>query len=123
MSITKCSHKSCGRESNVWLPLILDDRYGTDVRLHPWCIHCGLVKNISNDRAHEIGYWMNILSRIAYQFSFKQIQKRLIAKELTSNKYFNDSYVITGFSQKELFKKIVKKYCNINAQSIDTFIY
>ena len=66
---------------------------------------------------------MNILSKIAARFSIKQIQKRLIAKELTSHELFSDTYGITGFSQKELFKNIVKKYCNINAHSIDPFIY
>ena len=121
--MTLCFHESCGRESKVWLPLPTGDHFRTDVKLHPWCKHCGLVKNISDDRSHVLGYWMNILSRIADRFSLKQIQKRLIAKELTSHKWFNDTYGITGFSQKELFKNIVKKYCNINAQSIDSFIY
>ncbi len=112
---------SSGREKWVWLPA--DVHSGADVRSHPWCVHCGVVKNISDDRAHKLGYWMNILSKITDRFSIKQVQKRLTAKELTSHELFNDIYGITGFSQKELFKNIVAKYCNINAQSIDSFIY
>jgi len=119
--MAKCSHRSCGREKRVWLPT--SDYFGVDVKLHPWCVHCGVVKNISDDKAHELGYWMNILSKIADRFSLKQIQKRLIAKELASHELFGDTYGITGFPQKELFKKIVKKYCNINARSIEPFIY
>jgi len=81
------------------------------------------VKNISDDKAHELGYWMNILSKIADRFSLKQIQKRLIAKELNSHELFSDTYGITGFSQKEMFKEILKKYCNIDTHNIDSFIY
>ena len=121
--MTLCLHESCSRENNMWLPLPKDDQYRTDLKLHPWCKHCGLVKNISDDRPHELGYWTNILSRIGNRFYLKQIQKRMISKELTSNKWFNDLYGITGSSQKNLFKKIVNKYCNINTQSIDSLIY
>lgn len=121
--MTLCFHESCCQENKVWLPLPTNDHFRTDVKLHPWCKHCGLVKNISEDRAHKLGYWMNILSKIADHFSIKQIHKRLIAKELTSHELFNDTYSITGFSQKELFKKIVKKYCKINLNSIESFFY
>jgi hypothetical protein len=116
-----CSHKSCGREKRVWLPT--NDYLGVDVNLHPWCVYCGVVKSISDDKAHKIGYWLNVLSVVAKRFSLKQVQKHLISKELASLDCFNDTYGISGFLQKELFKKIVKKYCNINAHSIDSFIY
>lgn len=121
--MTVCSHESCSRENKQWLPMSTDNYQRDDVKLHPWCIHCGLVKNISDDRPHELGFWMNNLSKIADQFYLKQVQKRLISKELNSNKLFNDYYGITGSSQKNLFKKIVKKYCNINDRSIDSLIY
>ena len=116
-----CSHKSCGREKRVWLPT--NDYLGADINLHPWCVYCGVVKNVSDDKAHKLGYWLNILSSIANRFSLKQVQKHLISKELVSYDCFNDTYGISGFLQKELFKKIVKKYCNINARSVDSFIY
>jgi len=116
-----CSHKSCRLKHQVWLPST--SHPGSEVKKHPWCIHCGLVKNISGDRPYKLGYWMNVLSNITYGFSLKQIQKRLIAKELSSHLCFNDTYGVTGSSQKELFKKIVKKYCSIDKHSIDPFIY
>jgi len=116
-----CSHKGCSREKRVWLPT--SDYLGSDVNLHPWCVCCGVVKNISDDKAHKLGYWLNALSSIANRFSLKQVQKHLISKELASHDCFNDTYGISGSLQKELFKKIVKKYCNINAYSIDSIIY
>ena len=119
--MTKCTHQSCGKDKRVWLP---DDLYfGSDVKLHPWCINCGVVKNISDDRGHKIGYWMNVLTRISNRYSLKQVQKRCIAKELTSHECFNDSYFINCSMQKKIFTSIVKNYSNINFKSLEPFIY
>jgi len=115
-----CLHKSCSYEDRIWLPI--RDDLSSDAVLHPWCINCGLIKNISDDRSRKIGYWMNILSKISNRFSITQCQKRLIANEITASNEFGDTYGITGFSQKEMFIKIIKKYCNINHNTIDAFI-
>jgi hypothetical protein len=95
---------------------------GSEASLHPWCVRCGLIKNISDDKPKEIGYWMNILSRISYQFSIAQCQKRLIAKELDSCEEFEDLYGITGSSQKEMFVRTIQKYCSLSINDIDSFL-
>lgn len=117
-----CNHESCGYEERVWLPTY--DNQESDVDLHPWCIKCGLVKNISDDRPHRMGYWINVLSRIARYFSLTQCQKRLVAKELESYECFDDNYGITGSAQMEVFVKTVKKYCGlrIDINTIDSLI-
>ena len=115
-----CNHLSSGKEDWVWVPS--SDFHGKDIMLHPWCVNCGVVKNISDDRARKLGYWMNIFSKLANHFSLKQVQKRIIAKELASNIIFNDIYSITKSSQREYFKKIIVKYCNINLNIIESFI-
>ena len=119
--MVSCNHESCGKENRVWLP---SDAYlKSEAVLHPWCKHCGLIKNISDDHPHDAGYWMNILSRIAHHFSLKQVQRRLIAQDLNSHDCFGDLYGITGSAKKELFIRIIKKYCNIDMHSIDSFDY
>ncbi len=115
-----CSHTSCSREEKVWLPI--DSNHKSEAALHPWCIHCGLVKNISDDNPKKIGYWINVLSSLSHRYSFTQCQKRLIYKELQSFDEFIDTYGTTGSSQIELFEKIVRKHCNINRNNIGTFI-
>ena len=119
--MTSCTHENCGREQNVWLPS--DENLKSEVTLHPWCKHCGVVKNISDDRPHLIGYWINILSIITHQFSLKQVQKRLITNDLSSNEVFNDLYGITGSAQKELFIKTIGKYCKLDIHSINSLDY
>ena len=116
-----CNHENCGKEKQVWLPTKVDKN--SEIVMHPYCKHCGLVKNLSDDRPHSVGYWINILSRIASQFSLKKVQKRLISNDLNNHECFNDLYGITGTAQKELFISIIKKYCKIDLQSINSFDY
>ena len=116
-----CYHESCGNEGRVWLP---EGRsLKSDVSLHHWCIHCGVVKNISDDRPKKMGYWMNVLSRIAKRFSLTQSQKRLVVKELESDECFDDLYGTTGSAQKEVFVETVKKYCSLHESIINLYIY
>lgn len=116
-----CDHKDCGRENNVWLPT--DVYCKSEVALHPWCRHCGLIKNISDDQPYDIGYWFNVLSRLASRFSLKQVQKRLIANELSNIECFNDLYGITQTAQKQIFIKTVRKYSAIDSSSINSLDY
>ena len=116
--MVKCLHESCGIELQEWLPMY----NSKDIVKHPWCIRCGLVKNVTEDKAKNIGYWINVLSEISKSYSLKQVQTRIICKELTDNIEFNDSYSATGSYQKELFKKIIKKYIKISPKKIDSII-
>ena len=50
-----CHHTTCGYEERVWVPIQGSSR-GSDVLPHPWCINCGLVKNISEDRPKKLGF-------------------------------------------------------------------
>ena len=117
----KCYHESCGNERRVWLPW--GRSLKSDVSLHHWCIHCGVVKNISDDRPKKMGYWTNVLSRIAKRFSLTQSQKRLVVKGLESHECFDDSYGTTGSVQKEVFVKAIKKYCSLHESIIDSYVY
>ena len=117
----KCLHISCSRDKRIWIHL--DNQSSKEVKLHPWCINCGVVKNISDDKSRKLGHWVNVLSRISKSFSLKQVQKHRIVQELASHELFNDEYFISGNSQKALFIKIVKKYCHIKGNSLESFIY
>ena len=115
-----CSHESCSHEENIWLPVENSPR--SEAALHPWCVHCGLVKSISDDRPKRIGYWTNIISKISNNFSVTQCQRRLMIKELESYEEFEDLYGITGSSQKEMFVRTIQKYCNLSINNIDSFL-
>jgi hypothetical protein len=70
-----------------------------------------------------MGYWINVLSKIAQECLVTQSQKRLVIKELKSIDCFDDLYGTTGSAQKEVFIKAVKKHCSLCESTIDSFIY
>ena len=73
----RCKHESCGAEEKVWLPYEFVGR-SKGLKPHPYCIHCGVVKNISPDRAKPLGYYVNELAKMP----ITKLQMRLIIKEL-----------------------------------------
>jgi len=103
-----CKHKSCGATEKVWLPYAFEDR-SRGLRQHSYCIHCGVVQNISSDRAKTMGYYINILAKMP----ITKVQMRLIIKDL-EDQDFDNSYFMTGSEQRELFSSVVQKYCNVS---------
>ncbi|MCZ7355911.1 MAG: hypothetical protein O8C66_09075 [Candidatus Methanoperedens sp.] len=113
----KCEHKSCGSKEKVWLPHISrEEVYG--LKSHPYCIHCGAVKNISDDMPMKIGHYINILSKIRRSFRISDAQVRLIINELSSKEGFEDPYWSTGFAQEKMFLASLKRYCNLQENTI-----
>ncbi|MCE8424964.1 MAG: hypothetical protein J5U17_04225 [Candidatus Methanoperedens sp.] len=52
-----CNHELCGNIQNVWLPYEFRG-HQKGVKAHPYCIQCGMIKNISSDRARALGYYI-----------------------------------------------------------------
>jgi hypothetical protein len=65
---------------------------------------------------------MNKLARLSYDLDLSQCQKRLIAKNLESHSYFDDTFGAYGSGQKELFIKIVSQYCDTSHIDFDVFL-
>lgn len=112
-----CNHVICKREDNIWFPTNFINR--TDLEIHPWCLECGDIKNISNDRPKSLGHWMNILGSISHELDLTQCQTRLIAKELESSRYLCDTFGTFGSSQRDVFISIVSKHCDIKGLNLD----
>jgi len=50
-----CKHVCCSTAEKVWLPYELGGR-SRGLKPHSYCIHCGVVRNISPDRA-KVSVW------------------------------------------------------------------
>jgi len=112
-----CCHKSCGSKEKIWLPY-RDREAEHGLKVHPYCIQCGAVKNISSDLPKRIGYYINILSRLRKNYCISQAQIRLVINGLNSSDGFEDPYWATGFSQEKIFLGLMKKYCNLTENTI-----
>jgi hypothetical protein len=128
----KCSHVDCGREHRIWLPetiassdnsRTLSSTGRSDVSLHHWCVLCGCIQNISDDRPKKMGYWINVLSKLAREYHLTSCQRRLIIKTLEYNEFFGDLYGTTGSSQRGVFVKVVQNYSNLDQNTIDSCIF
>lgn len=114
----KCTHVSCGSNERVWFPFV-SKGLSSGLKPHPYCIHCGQIKNISSDKAKNIGYFINILSDIEKNNkNFTQVQKRLVIKELENIDDFKDVYSMTFSGQEMIFVQILKKYSNVSTDFI-----
>ena len=108
-----CEHKSYGEI--VWLPFQYN---GLDkgLKAHPCCSKCGLVKNVSSDRPKPIGHYLNILGSLAKAHSIKNVQIRLIARDLNC---LEDPYGFDRHQQNEIFKETILKFTKISEKIIE----
>jgi hypothetical protein len=109
--LTNCEHKSCGIAEKVWLPYVFQGRE-LGLKPHPYCSECGAVKNLSSERAREIGFYVNIVVALSKDYKIAQVQKRLIAMEMIRLD-LDDKYALDRHQQENLFIEIVRKYVNI----------
>ena len=105
-----CEHESCGAAEKVWLPYEFDGRR-RGLKPHSYCIQCGVVRNISANRAKPMGYYTNILARLG----ITKVQMRLIVKEL-ERLDFDDAYFMTRTEQEKIFSSVVQKYYKVSGQ-------
>jgi len=105
-------HESCGTAEKVWLPYEFEGR-SRGLKPHSYCIHCGVVKNISSDRAKPMGYYTNTLARLG----ITKVQIRLIVKDL-ERLDFDDVYSTTRSEQEEVFISVVQKYSKVPEDGI-----
>jgi len=110
-------HQSCGKGQRAWLPLP-----NGSVAPHPWCVKCGAVKNLTDDRAKKMGYWMNLLAEIAKFYGISRVQRRRAALALLAYDGFDDVYSMTGEAQKRVFASIIKKYFGLSESVVYSFI-
>ncbi len=115
-----CTHQACAKEQKVWFPTHFHN--DTAVERHSWCVHCGTVRNVSDDRPRKKGFWMSALSRVAYELSLAQCQKRLMSKEIEAHEYLDDTFGAFGSDQKEVFVEIVSRYCDPSNIDLDRII-
>lgn len=119
----KCEHLDCGNTEKVWLPhSIREHTYG--LKSHPFCIKCGMVKNISSDRAKGNGYFINVISQLDKHLKIpgSSVRMRLAVKELQKIEDFEDAYSMTKYSQEKMFINIIKKYYKIPDKTIQQFL-
>ena len=114
-----CEHKNSGK--GVWFPA-----HAGDVRLHPFCRNCGVLKNVDADHGRGVGYFSNALSEIKktlgrHNSKLTESQARLILQDFEDSDY-SDTYWVTFTLQKKIFIKTVRNYTNLSFNFVAGFL-
>jgi hypothetical protein len=123
VSLSQFQHAHSSSWEKPWLPSL-----GNGIlRPHPYCSTCGVVKNISHDRAKGLGHYTNVLSEMKRCIEkeggrISSAQIRLICRELEAKDGFGDAYWMQGNTQRSIFTKIVRKYTNLSHSFIEGFL-
>jgi hypothetical protein len=117
--MSNCRHVPSNKKD--WLPTV-----NGILKQHPYCVKCGVVKNVSSDVGKNTGYFVNVLynlKRFLEKRGYKvtQTQIRLILKEFEERGYC-DTYSISFNAQKEEFLKIAKKYIKVSEEVIRSYL-
>ena len=113
-------HRHVSAPERHWLPA-----HNHLLAPHPSCRVCGLVKNLSPDRARKIGYFVNVLSEMRKHRGGKLLsdaQVRLILLELQKVDNFEDDYYVTFQAQKSVFVNAVRKYSSLSPGFVESFL-
>ena len=68
-----CEHKISGSREKIWLPYYFEGRE-RGLKPHPYCIECGLIKNLSSDKPRSLGYFMNLIAELGRRHKVAKIQ-------------------------------------------------
>ncbi|NMB86412.1 MAG: hypothetical protein GYA29_09275 [Methanothrix sp.] len=106
-----CEHKVSGSKEKVWLPYYYEGRE-RGLKPHPYCVECGLIKNLSSERPHTVGFFMNIVAEMAKHYKITQVQTRLIALEM-ERQALDDQFGLDRLQQEKLFIDMATRILNV----------
>lgn len=118
--MSSCEHKLSGSKEKVWLPYYYEGRE-RGLKPHPYCIECGLIKNLSSDRPRSIGFFMNVVAELGKRHKIGQVQIRLIALE-TERQTLSDPFGLDRQQQEKLFVDIVTRILNVPARVVSELL-
>ena len=105
-------HSDCGTRERLWLPANHDA--AATATLHPYCLDCGTVRNLTLPHAKPLGYYLDGLANLKESLEHSvthdrmvQVQTHLIAQKLRTRTEFEDSYGTPGNVQLETYVRTV----------------
>jgi len=106
-------HEECGFRERLWLDR--EQRSPASAALHPYCVSCGTVKDLTLPRARPLGFYLagiarlrEYLGRSTVHPKLAQVQSHLIAQRLAASGEFDDPYGTPGRLQLEAYVDAVR---------------
>lgn len=111
-----CEHKISGSKEKVWLPYYYEGR-DRGLKPHPYCMECGLIKNLSSERPRRVGFFMNVIAELGKRYKIAQVQIRLIALEMDKQS-LDDKFGMDRLQQEKLFIEITTRILNVPERAV-----
>ena len=115
-----CGHKVSGSKEKVWLPYYFEGRE-RGLKPHSYCVECGLIKNLSSDRLHNNGFFMNVVAELGKRHKIPQVQIRLIVLEM-EKQMLDDQFGLDRQQQEKLFVDIVTRILNVPVRVVSELL-
>jgi len=115
-----CEHNISGSKEKVWLPYYYEGRE-RGLKPHPYCVECGLIKNLSSDKPHNPGFFMNVIAKLGRHHKITQVQIRLIALEMEKQMLY-DQFGLDRQQQEKLFVDIVTRILNVPGRVVSEML-
>ena len=140
---TECCHVECKKEDSIWIPINQNNhlfrkvnmydtvdsigraegRSTSDIIPHPYCIRCGVIKNLNmDDSGKPLGFWLEGLNRLVCRRAITHVQRRLITQALFDEPYFADTYAVTRSAQTLFFVTTVQSVCSLSSEEIESVL-
>jgi len=113
-------HKVSSSKEKVWLTYYFESRE-RGLKSHPYCVECGLIKNLSSDRLHSNGFFMNAFVEHGKRHKIAQVQIRLIVFEM-EKQMLDDRFGLDRQQQEKLFLDIVTRILNVPARVVSELL-
>lgn len=111
-----CVHRISGSKEKVWLPYYYEGR-DRGLKPHPYCVECGIIKNLSSERPRGIGFFMNVIAELGKRHKIAQVQIRLIALEMEKQS-LDDKFGMDRLQQEKLFIEIITRILNVPERAV-----
>ena len=115
-----CEHKISGSREKIWLPYYFEGRE-RGLKPHPYCIECGLIKNLSSDKPRSLGYFMILIAELGERYRIAKIQTRLITLEM-EKLALDDRFGMDRQQQEELFVEITIRILNVPERAVSELL-
>ena len=110
---TPHTHRDCPGRQRVWLAK--ERGSPASATRHPYCLGCGIVRDLTWPHARPLGYYLNgvaalkeYLDRGRLGPKLAQVQSHLITTRLVSRPEFEDPYGTPGQRQRDVYLEVVQ---------------
>lgn len=129
----QCEHEEVHSDRSIWVKPSPTEKVHAPAQKRTYCRKCGKIRYRGTSTARKLGYYINILKELQRKSEvlhrrkiirsrLTKVQMRLITKDLEEDDEFLDRFSNNRNNQWIHFKKVVRKYFDIDEEVLDSIL-